>query len=176
MPIVTADLEYRYSVTTGSAGDSTAGTGAGSLGKYMSTTEVVGADLFDDISGAENAAEDVEYRCVFVTNTHASLTAQSAKVWLSSETAGGADVAIGLDPVGVVAGDSESDQAATAADEGTAPGGVSFSSPTTEGAALDIGDVEPGECVAVWWRRTATDSAAVDDDGATLRFRCDTAA
>ena len=38
MPIVASDIVTRFSVTSGSAGDTTAGTAAGSLGKYDSTT------------------------------------------------------------------------------------------------------------------------------------------
>jgi hypothetical protein len=36
--IVASDIVWRYSVTTGSAGNTTAGTANGSLGKYISTT------------------------------------------------------------------------------------------------------------------------------------------
>lgn len=181
MPIVPADLEYRLSVTTG-PGDSTAqGDPNASFGEFMSTT-VVGTsenDLFDDVSGAENAASDVEYRCVFLTNTHATLTLQSAAVWLSAETAGGTDVAIALDSTGVVAGDAVAAQALEIDDEGDSTdvlSGLSFSSPTTFETGLSIGDIAPGETIAVWWRRTANDTAAVNDDGATLSIQGDTAA
>ena len=53
--IVGSDIKTRLSTTSGSAGNSTAGTPGGSLGKYMSTTDWAGGslnDLFDDISGA----------------------------------------------------------------------------------------------------------------------------
>lgn len=178
MPIVATDLETRLSVKTGSAGDSTAGTALGSLGKYMSTTVPTTAslnNLFDDISGSENLASDVEYRCIFLLNDHQTLTLQSAVVWISQEYTGGAAVAIGLDPAGVVDRDSASAQAAEIADESTAPAGVSFSSPNDKGSGLAIGDIPPNDCIAIWVRRTATNSAALALDGGTLKYEGDTA-
>lgn len=96
MAIVSGDILYKFSVKTGSAGNSTAGTAAGSLGKYISTTQITDNtlnNLFDDITGDENAASTVDYRCFFVHNSHASLTWQNVVVWLSSEVAGGASIA-----------------------------------------------------------------------------------
>lgn len=57
--ITSGEVLFKYSVKTGTAGNSTAGTAAGSLGKYISTTAWAGGalnDLFDDVSGAENAS------------------------------------------------------------------------------------------------------------------------
>lgn len=180
MAITASDLTFRLSTTAGAAGDSTAqGDPDASLGKYASTTEVTDAtlhNLFDRVSGDENAASDVEYRCMFVVNEHATLTLESAVAWISAEVAGGASVAIGLDPAGVVDVDAAPAQAATIANESTAPAGVTFSAPTTKGTGLAIGDVGPGQCQAVWVRRTAADTGAVDADGATISVAGDTAA
>lgn len=180
MSIASSDIVLRLSVTTGSAGDSTAGTPAGSLGKYVSTTALSATplnNLFDDISGAENAASTVDYRCVFVLNNHATLTLQNAVVYLSSEVAGGASIAIATDNVAISAKGSASAQAAQIANETTAPTGVSaFSSPTTAGAGLSLGSIPAGQVKAVWVRRTAANSAALDADGVTLAVTGDTAA
>ena len=179
MPIVASDIILRYSTTAGSAGDSTAGTAGGSLGKYVSTTEVAtGANgLFDDISGAENAASTVDYRCVFVLNNHATLTLQSPVVYLSAEVAGGAGIAIAVDNIAVSAKGSAGAQAAQIASETTAPTGVgAFSSPTTSGTGLALGNLAPGQVKAVWVRRTAANSSALNNDGVTLAVTGDTAA
>jgi hypothetical protein len=89
VPITSSDLKLKLSIKTGSAGNSQAqGDPNASLGKYISTTEITDAtldNLFDDVSGDENAAGTVEYRCLFVHNAHASLTLQSPKVWLSGK-------------------------------------------------------------------------------------------
>lgn len=176
MPIVSGDIVLRYSVKTGSAGDTTAGTAAGSLGKYVSTTAMAtgAGGLFDDISGAENAANTVDYRCVFVLNNHATLTLQNAVVYLSSEVSGGANVTIAVDNLGPTAKGSSSAQAAEIANETTGPSGVgSYSAPTTAGTGLALGNIAPGEVKAFWAKRTATNSAA-QADGVTFGVSGDT--
>jgi hypothetical protein len=179
MPIASTDLLFKYSTKIGAAGNTTAGTAAGSLGKYISTTPLQDAvldNLFDDVTGDENAAGDVEYRCFFIHNNHGSLTLQRAVVWISSEVAGGANTAIGLDPAGInVLGDSDP-QAATIATEQDPPTGVAFSAPASKATALEIGDIPAGSVAAIWVRRTATNSAAQNNDGVTIRVEGDTAA
>lgn len=179
MAITASDILFKFSVKTGSAGNSTAGTAAGSLGKYISTTQITDAtlhNLFDVITGDENAASDVEYRCFFVHNNHGSLTWENVVVWLSSEVAGGASAAIAVDQVAASAIGSASAQADEVVDESTAPSGESFSSPTTKGTGLSIGNLTAGQCRAIWVRRTAANTAAVDNDGVTIRCEGDTAA
>lgn len=179
MPIASSDIVFRYSVKTGSAGDSTAGTAAGSLGKYASTTAVsAGANgLFDDISGAENAASTVDYRGVAVLNNHGTLTLQSPTTYISAETAGGASIALATDNIATSAKGSASAQMAEIANETTAPTGVSaFSSPTTAGTGLALSNIPAGNVKGVWVRRTAANTAALDNDGFTLAVTGDTAA
>jgi hypothetical protein len=179
MAITASDIVFRYSTTSGSAGDTTAGTAAGSLGKYVSTTAWAGggADLFDAVTGTENAASESEYRCVFVLNNHATLTLTSAVAYVSAETAGGAVVAIATDNIGPVAKGSSSAQAAQIANEDTGPSSVSaFSTPTTDGTGLSLGSIAPGEVKAIWVRRTTANTAALDTDGFTLAVAGDTAA
>jgi hypothetical protein len=180
MPIAASDIKWKLSTTAGSAGNSNPQANPNdSLGKYISTTEIVDAtlnNLFDDISGDENVNMTVDYRCIFIHNSHASLTYISPVVWISSEVSGGANAAIGVDPA--VASDigSSSAQAAEIADENSAPAGVTFSSPTTKGTGLALGNLAPGQCRAVWIRRTATNSAPINNDGVTLRVEGDTMA
>lgn len=178
MPITAADIVFRLTTATG-PGNSTAGTPATSLGGFMSSTDMAaGANtLFDDISGAENAASTVDYRAFAVFNNHASLTLQNAVVYLSAEVAGGANTAIAVDNLGPLSATSATAQAATIASETTAPTGVgAFSSPTTSGAGLALGNIGPGQCRVVWVKRTATNSAALAGDGVTFAVTGDTAA
>lgn len=180
MAIVASDILIKYSTKTGSAGNqNTQSNPNASLGKYISTTEWAGGslhDLFDIVSGTENANSAVDYRCIFIHNNHGSLTYSSVVVWVSSQTAGGASVAIGVDPTAPSAIGSVSAQAVQITNETTAPAGVSFSTPTTEGTGIAIGDLSPGQCRAVWIRRTAANSAALNNDDATFSFAGDTLA
>lgn len=179
MPIVAADILRKFSVKTGAAGNSTAGTAAGSLGKYISTTQITDAalnNLFDDITGDENAASEAEYRCEFVHNAHASLTLLAPVAWISAEVAGGANVALSVDTTAASAIGSAGAQAKEVADENTAPAAQSFTSPTTKGTGLALSDIPNGQCKGLWWRRTAANSAAINNDGATVTIEGDTLA
>lgn len=178
MAITASDILYKYSVSA-AAGDTTAGTAATSLGDQISTTAIADAtldNLFDVITGDENAASDVEYRCFFVHNNHATLTWENVVVWLSAEVASGAVAAISVDTTGVTAKGSASAQAKTVANEQTAPSSQSFSAPTTKGTGLAIGNIPAGSVAAIWVRRTAANTAAVNNDGVTIRCEGDTAA
>lgn len=178
--ITAADIKYRLATTAGAAGNTTAqGNPNASLGKYMSTTDLNNAaslNLFDKVTGDENLAADVEYRCLFVLNDHATLTWETVMAWISAETAGGAGIDIGLDPTGVTAKGSAGAQALTVATEQDAPAGVAFSHPLSKATGLPRGDVPAGSCFAVWFRRTAANSAPIDVDGAILATEGDTAA
>lgn len=169
MPIANTDIQYRL---PGGASNSDVNA---SLGGAKSSTQVASAtanNLFDAASSAETAAGDVEYRCVYVHNAHASLTLQNAKVWLNSNTpSADTTIDIGLGTAAVNATEQ------TVANESTAPSGVSFSAPAIEGAALSIGDIPAGQHKAIWLRRTINSNAgAFTNDAATLRVKGDTAA
>lgn len=180
MPILTTDLIIRLSTTAGAAGDSTAqGNPNNALGKYASTTVLAaGANtLYDDVSGAENAASTVDYRCLFVLNNHATLTLLNAVVFVSAEVAGGATIAIATDNIAPSAKGSAAAQAATIANELAVPAGVSaFSTPTTAGTGLPLGNIGPGQVKAFWVKRTAANTSAVTGDGVTFAVAGDTEA
>lgn len=168
MPIVAADIEFRLSGGAANAsGDASLG-GAISANAVSSSTNA----LFDYVSGDESAAGDVEYRCIYVRNAHATLTLYGAKVWVPTNTpSADTDVAIGL---GTSAIDGTEQ---TIADESAAPVGVAFSAAANEGAALAIGDLAPGQHKAIWIRRTVTaGAAAYNNDGCTWTVKGDTAA
>ena len=178
MAIGTADILYKFSVVA-AAGDTTAGTAATSLGDQISTTQITDAtlnNLFDDVTGDENAASEAEYRCYFVHNNHGSLTWQNVVVWLSAEVAGGAVAAISVDTTGVTPKGQASAQAKAVADENTAPASQTFSAPTTKATGLSVGNIPAGSVAAIWVRRTAQNSAALNNDGVTITCSGDTAA
>ena len=180
MPIANNEILWKLSIKTGTAGNQNAQADPNaSLGKYISTTAWAGGvlhDLFDVVTGDENAESDVEYRCVFIHNSNASLAYQNAKVWIASEVANGASISIGVDPAAASAIGSASAQAAEVTTEDDAPAGVTFSAPTTKATGIDVGTINAGECRAIWIRRTAANTAALNNDGATLEVSGDSAA
>jgi hypothetical protein len=180
MAITATDIHFRGSITTGTAGNQSAFGGAGtSLGKYITNNDLTDAtlnNLFPDATGDENAASNVDYQLVFIYNAHGTLTWQSVFAWLSAEVAGGTSAAIGVDTTAASALGSASAQGLTIANKNTAPAGVSFTSPTTKGAGVSVGNIAAGNVRGLWVRRTAANTAAVDNDGATIRAEGDTAA
>jgi hypothetical protein len=178
MAITATDILYKFSVAA-AAGNTTAGTAATSLGDQISTTQITDAtvgNLFDDVTGDENAASEAEYRCFFVHNNHATLTWQNVVVWVVSEVAGGANIAISVDTTAASAVGSASAQAKSVADENTAPTSQTFSTPTTKGTGLSIGNLTSGQVRGIWVRRTAANSAALNSDGTVIQCEGDTAA
>lgn len=180
MAIASTDILYKLSILTGSAGNAAAQPDPNaSLGKYISTTQLSGTplnNLFDNVSGDENAASEAEYRLIFIHNAHATLTLLAPVIWISAEVSGGADTAISVDTTAASAIGSSSAQAKQVIDENTAPTSQSFTAPTSKATGLALGDIPAGQCKGVWVRRTAANTAALDNDGATLRVEGDTSA
>lgn len=173
MTVAASDLLIKYSVGTGSAGNSAAGTRDASLGKYISTTQVSAPPnaFWDDVSSAEASAGDTEYRCIFIHNSHATDSALNIQVSITSEVALGGSTQVALDNITASAIGSASAQAAgPVTDENTAPTGVG----TFGTSAVTIGTLAAGQCRAVWLKRTvAASTAAIVGDGFTFHIAGD---
>lgn len=161
MAIASTDIDYKHS------GGATNSDPALSLGGIISANDVTPNDLFDDVSSAEASAGDIEYRCIYVKNSHGTLTLQAAKVFIQSNTTGNR-IAIAL------GGEGKNGTAETVANEGTAPVGETFSQPTDYAGGLALGDLAPGETFPVWVRRTIPASSAAATDTFTLRVQGET--
>ena len=163
MPIIATDIHYRMS---GGASNTDP---AAAIGGAKSSTSFTSNAIFDDVSSAEAAAGDAEYRCIYVHNAHSTLTLQGAKIWIQSQTSSSdTDIAIAL------CGEGLNGTAETVANEGTAPTGESFSQPASFAAGLTLGDLAPGEHYPVWVRRTVNAAAASATDTWTIRVQGDT--
>lgn len=162
MAIVSGDILYKLSGGSGNSDPNA------SLGGVMSTT-TAGTNVYDDVSSAEATAGDIEYRCLYVLNNHASLTYLGAKIWIQTNTpSADTTVAIGLGTAGL----NVTEQ--TIANENTAPTAVTFSSPTDFTGGLTMGDIPFGQRYAFWIRRTVTAGAAGAADSFTIRIQGDT--
>lgn len=180
MAIQSTDLHWRFSVTSGTQGNTLPQpTPDLSLGKYISQTDWPAAslgDLFDNINGGDNDSGEVDYRCLFLYNTHGTLTLTSPVIWIQTHSATNTAIAIGVDPTTVSPVGSVSQQAVATTDDDTAPAGVAFSSPTTQMFGLPLGDIPPGQCKAFWIRRTALNNGPLNNDLATFEVAGSTAA
>src|SRR5687768_7841075 len=167
MPIVAADIkEYKSTFSAG---------GIDSLGGAITATEITDNtthNIWDLVSSAESSTGDTEYRCIYVKNTHGSLTLQSAKVWIQTQTpSSDTSIEIGLGS-SAVNGTEQS-----VANENTAPTSVTFSTAAGEGNALSIGNIPNGQHKAIWIKRiVGTNATAANDDSYVISYAGDTSA
>lgn len=168
MVIAETDIHFRLSGGSGNADPNLSLGGAKSSTSYSS--DVANA-IWDNVAGAESSSGDVEYRCWYVHNNHATLTLVGAVIWISSPTdSTGDEIDIGLGTAAINATEQ------TVANESTAPSGVTFSRPSSFGAGLIIGDLPPTQHKAIWERRTVNAGAAAKTDNrATIMVRGETA-
>lgn len=182
MPIQSGEVLFKFSTKVGTTGNTNTGSGLGSLGKWISTTQLQSGvlhDLFDVITGDENAASTVDYRCVFIHNNTVTsgLAMISPKVWMYSEISGYANTAIAADNIQPSSINSTTAQAAEIANETTAPVAVgTWNSGTVKASGITLEDIPSGYCKAFWIRRTATNSSAITSDAVSYRIEFDTAA
>jgi hypothetical protein len=186
MAISTGDIKHYL---TGAGSDGGAQTNpALSTGNYRSSTEVASGDanVFDDVSGAEASAGDIEYRCTCVKNEHATLSLQNAKVYIQTTT-GVADDTIYI-AVEVPTGGDTNGTCQTIANESAAPtvntGNVSnWSQATTYAAGVAVSqgahdaNLDNAEIIFVWHKRDMTAGAvAVTAETYTIAVQGDSAA
>jgi hypothetical protein len=166
MSIITADFVTRLS------GGAANASGNAALGGAKSANAMSGSidGLFDFTSGAESAAGDVEYRCVYLHNASVTDTMLGPVVWISANTPlAGSALAIGVGTAAV----NGTEQ--TVANESTAPAGVTFSEPAAAGSGLAMGDLAAGQHKAIWLRRTITAGAGASaNDTWSLGYQCET--
>lgn len=165
MAILSSEIKVYYATGSSTSGIASNRTNAAS-GGAISITEVTDNtvnNLFPDITGDEAAAGVTKYCKIFIKNTHGSLTWQNAKAWVSSVTPGtDNEISLALE--------------ATSNDT-TPPSSGSFSTPTTKGAGLTLGNVANGGAVALWVRWVVNAGAtAKANEAATIRAEGDSAA
>jgi len=166
MPIVASDIKLYLS---GGAGNTDPNA---SLGGAISTTEVVDNtlhNLFDKVSGAEASAGDTEYRLFYVKNTHATLTLQSAKIYIDTNTPS-TDTSVEISVATETGSPTQ-----TIANENTAPATQTFVTAAGVGNALTIGDLAPGVVKGIWIKRIVGSSAtAYANDSVVIKTYGDT--
>lgn len=113
--------------------------------------------ILRDFTNAEREDGLIQHKCVFVKNTHATLTATSLRLWFSAVTPDPDTFSrIGLSATGKNAA------AVTIPNTYTAPSGVDLD---TRHNALDeaiaLPDLGPGEYVAFWIRIELRPNAAI---------------
>jgi Glycosyl hydrolases family 16 len=146
VPVVSSDIQFRLS------GGALKRQPEHSLDGAMSSTGITTRtdnNLFDDVSSADHAAGDTEYRGFYVRNNNGTDTLFNAVVWVSANTTSTeSEVAIAVADEGVNV------TMETIANDSTAPVGPSFRRPTSKASGIGIGNLGPGQFRGIWIRRT----------------------
>jgi hypothetical protein len=165
------EVQLLLAAPQAASGYSSPGTVYNSLGKWASTTQVNETvtlnNLFPDTTGPQNAAEMVDYQCLFVYNTDDTSTMTNVYAWVpTSSILGPLEFAVGADSTGVSSYDSGSVQAGIITQPTLAPGTVStwYGPSSSASGGAPLGSIGPGQVAAFWVRRTATNSAAYTGD------------
>lgn len=162
------EVQYLLSAPNANAGYASASTVYNSNGNYVSTTQVdvsvAQNNLFPDLTGPQNAAQQVDYQCVFVYNSDPSVTMVNSVAWIPSNTltSNAISWAIAADPTGVSNYNTTSQQALLISNPQVAPAGIATwiapGANFSTGAAL--GTIGPRQVYPIWIRRTATGAAS----------------
>ena len=195
-PITQAEIGFYLAVSVPTsnpvAGNTTSSSPGNSLGGFLSTTAINASvaldNLFIDLTGSQNATSGYkDYACIFiVNNTAGGNTMQNVVAWLPSASvvAGGADIDFAADTTNASPkGQTVTPQALIIANAQTCPSGLSTwqadvgTAPTAPSftGGVQLGSIPPGYCKAVWIRRTARNSGAVNADGFGIQIDFDTA-
>lgn len=136
---------------------------AGSRTDTLGVNPSFGA-LMDTVQPAESLAGSTEYRCTYIFNTGDTI-AYNLKVWILSQTTGQDSVEIALDPAGKGDGSTTgvAIQLADETDSTDQLAGVTFSTPSSIGAALVVGDLAPNEGAALWEKRIVPPNVTQQD-------------
>lgn len=158
MPLLTTDIEFLES-------------GSLNLGGALQESPVTGVinDVFDRVTGSNVVDGDTNYRCIYIRNSNVLLSLFNAALWVSAgATATGASVFIGIGAAGLNATED------AVIDEITAPPGVDFYAAPDAASAIPIGDMAPGDFIAIWIKRVIDPGAsAIAIDGMTLALSGD---
>ena len=112
-----------------------------------SVTSLAHSGVLHDVAASIAVGASTDYTLLALVNDHASLTLSSAVVYLAVG-ANGVALAIAKASNGVVGKHDPLESAAASS--------LTYSSPTTVGAAISLGSIGPGQAVGVWLRRTAS--------------------
>src|SRR6185503_14905295 len=129
-------------------------------------------------SGAQNAADQVDYACVFIFNSNQTHSMLNPVAWLPTSLLGPGNTvafAIGADPTPPSALGSTLPQAAVIVNPTTAPAGVpAWAAPSSSPGGVALPNIPASSVQAVWIRRTANGAASTNS--VTLDVTFDTLA
>jgi len=138
-------IQLRFS---GGTTNSVTTTSTGGAMSNVSVTDATLNNTWDDVATAQSISGVTEYRCFYLYNSHATLTAYSCEMWIDSQTPAGDTIEIAKGSA--AAGGTEQGPLAA---ETTAPTAVTFTLAPDQESALPLGDIPPLTGRSVWIKR-----------------------
>jgi len=130
-----------------------------SIGGTSSTTTISDAtlnNLFDDVSAAEAASGNSEYRGIFLYLSNSSDTLTNARVWISaSTTAPGDEFYLITDSKGLCTGARTTHTMSSCSNEDTTASGMGGTWRTTS-QYITLGNMTPTSSYPVWIHRSVS--------------------
>jgi len=159
MPITSYDLEYF---------NSTNYLGGPLTGNALISNVLNG--LFDEVDSVGSSQGETNYRCIYIKNSHSSITLQNAKAYMAALTPS-SKTALSIGVGTSIAGGIEQ----SIPNETTSPVGIYFNVAAGVENVIDLGAIPPNSWKAIWLRRIVDPGAgAAAEDGATIVVLGDT--
>ena len=168
MPIVPSNLDYYYS---GGASNTDAEASLGGAKSTVAGGIIVSGQSnndMDDITGQESEDGIEIYRAFFLQNNHATLTFQTPKLYIESQTSSSTtEVSVGVAP------EAKNTAIELLSDEESIPT-VTFMQPANAAAGLSLVDLDSGDYVGWWIKYNVTAGTAAISDSYTTTVQGDT--
>jgi hypothetical protein len=176
--IVANQVQLLLSAPAASAGYTMPGVVGNSLGKFASTSQLSMTELdafFPDLTGAQNAGDQVDYQCLFIYNSNTADSMLNPILWMPISLLGSgntATFAVAADTYSPSALLSGSQQALSIGSTTQAPSGVStwYAPTSTPVGGLPLSNILPLYTAAVWFRRTANGVGSLNQLGIDITF------
>lgn len=138
---------------------------------YNATVGFSMHSLFNMFSKTERDLGKTKFRCIYLKNTHPTITCLNPKVYIPNNTPeSGTELFVGFDKGSGIGNGTSSGVAPTIADEATTPANVTFTNGTETATATALGgDIPPGNVAALWLKAVITSGTESNPrDGAVL--------
>jgi len=126
-----------------------------------------GNEIFDDVELAEAANGAIQYRCLYIKNTHATEDLVRVGVYIPRDTPGVDTLAVAIDTDAGVGDGVTTGVAATVINEDDPSNlisGLSFTETSdVESAVEEALTITPGDSVPIWIRRTIPAGVSLDE-------------
>lgn len=166
MAITSANITRRHSGGSGNTDP------LADLGGAKSSTAIANNTanaVWPDFTGQESNDGKTRYRCFYIHNTHATLTAKNPKIYIDTPPANsGVTLELGAGTSAV----NGTEQ--TIANETTAPTSVTFDDYDSS-SKLSLSNIPAGQHKAIWVKLTTGSGASAKDlDGSIIKVDVDT--